>query len=230
MPRRGATAASAAFMAELARYPTVHQWFPYSTIWYTREGETWYGPFASHLCGYPSLESFHPDDMVFAVRSLRYGERYGTWLRSAGELFALEGLFNDEVLLEQGMIKRANPRGQRLLHEATERVWVDAITQADYARRYHDGDLSSIVATQTEAPPGVVEPQRGRPRTAEWRQWSLEDIVQLLRDARGSIRHTNLHPKISEIIAATGFPRETIRKGLKRHGHTPTTILPLLDD
>jgi hypothetical protein len=171
----------------------------------------------------------HPDRRVYypMTPDIYSGRAY-----AVGEVFFLNGhnVVADDTLLATGAVTIVPRFVTPLPHTPTGRWFLDKTTLADYVLGYQDGGVSDFVVAETEGATEAAEPRLGRPRTAEWRTWSLEDIRTLLSEARGQIRRTNPDPKISEIIAASGFPRETIRKGLKQYGHTPTTIRPLLDD
>jgi hypothetical protein len=163
------------------------------------------------------------------------------WARNEGEVFRHEGTLEEERLLLKGDV-RPVPPGRRFKHEPTYRWFLDESTRDAYALRYEAGDVSGFVVdgggpgkdTAVAAQdPATPRSRPGRPADAEWRAWTLPDLVTILKDGLHKAQHNLPHKKrltFEDVAAATGYAPRDLRRSMYSYGHTWKTIRPLLHD
>ena len=167
-------------------------------------------------------------------------------------VFSILGSIEGLQLLEKGRIKRvpddySTPQNPVLWpceqHKETFLWFLHKEACDAYDRLYKDGDVRTFMAdttveghpqaTATSEPEAAPRSQLGRPPDAEWRSWSFEKLLELLkagwRRAREKYPHKT-HPSFDDVAECTGYSRKSLYEALKKYQQRWGTIRPFLDD
>jgi hypothetical protein len=206
------------------------------------EGETpWEpakGPFAQDTTNqrysYPPSEP----DGIYAVQPVCCNG----WARNEGEVFRHEGTFEEQRLLSNGDVRSPVPPGRRFKHEPTGRWFLDEPTRDAYALRYEAGDVTGFVVDRggpgkdtavAAQDPATPRSRPGRPEDAEWRSWTFDELLEMLKSGwqQAQKKHPNKkRPSFQDVADCLGYARKPVYESLRSFNHTWETIRPFLQE
>jgi hypothetical protein len=224
--------------AELAHLPPGYASSYVGPFLETEQGLAWEvgkGPFAPYMgWGQANTGGRYTKHSVYACRPLvANGVAY-----MKGEVFD-RGTLEIEELIEAGHVKPCPPGAQFVRHDRTSRLFLGTAARDAYARRYETRDLSGMDwfidpppdTTPTLEAEAVLHRGPGRPRDAEWRTWTFEYLLEMLKD--GWQKACRKYPEkkqlsFENVAECVGHSRWVLSESLKKHHHTWETIRPFL--
>jgi hypothetical protein len=117
---------------------------------------------------------------------------------------------------------------------------LDPIPEADIAAQLRglmlhppQNALRSACSLEASSPEAVVHRGPGHPKDAEWRSWSFEYLLKMLKDGWKQARSKHpekKRPSFDDVAACVGHKRRDLYDALKKYEHTWDTIRPFLVD